>query len=56
LATEDGFDEKGIFEMCKTEMASYKVPKAFVAIGELPATSYGKVIQRQLREYNLGRV
>ena len=42
--------------MCKTEMASYKVPKAFVVIDELPATSYGKVIKRQLREYNLGRV
>jgi|GEM_PF-4729294 acyl-CoA synthetase (AMP-forming)/AMP-acid ligase II len=56
LATEDGFGEKGIFEMCKTEMAPHKVPKAFVAIGEMPATSYGRVIQRQLREYNLGRV
>ena len=33
---------------CKDELASYKVPKRFVQLDELPRTSTGKVVKREL--------
>jgi fatty-acyl-CoA synthase len=33
---------------CKDELASYKVPKHFVQLDELPRTSTGKVVKREL--------
>ena len=36
---------------CKDELASYKVPKRFVQLDELPRTSTGKVIKRELVQH-----
>jgi fatty-acyl-CoA synthase len=36
---------------CKDELASYKVPKRFFKLDELPRTSTGKVIKRDLVKY-----
>ena len=39
LAVEDDSDEKGSFKMCKTELASHKVPKTIVVINKPSATN-----------------
>lgn len=56
LTRQEDFDEAGIVDMCRAELASYKIPKGFVVVAELPRDKQGKVIKRQLRERNQGRV
>ncbi|MDQ2836889.1 MAG: AMP-binding protein [Actinomycetota bacterium] len=44
-------DSHELLEHCRTRLASYKVPKTLVFLDELPRSSVGKVLRRQLREY-----
>ncbi len=34
---------------CRRTLAGYKVPRRYVALGELPRNAYGKVLKRELR-------
>jgi len=38
---------------CRQNLANYKVPKTLVALNALPLNPSGKVLKRQLREYDL---
>ena len=50
---EISVDEKEIIQYCKEGIAGYKVPKKVVILKELPKTSSGKFLKRDLRvEYN----
>jgi fatty-acyl-CoA synthase len=40
--------EDDVISNCKEELASYKVPKRVEVLGELPRTSTGKVLKREL--------
>jgi fatty-acyl-CoA synthase len=40
--------EDDVIAACKDELASYKVPKRIKIVGELPRTSTGKVLKREL--------
>ncbi len=43
-------DEAALRTHCKAQLASYKVPRGFFAIAEMPKNSAGKVVKARLRE------
>jgi len=48
-APEAELKEADLAEHCKAELTSYKRPKAFRSLSELPVTAYGKVDKKALR-------
>jgi fatty-acyl-CoA synthase len=42
--------EDEIFELCKKELAGFKVPKAVIVLESLPKTPTGKILKRDLRK------
>ncbi|HEX2239731.1 MAG TPA: AMP-binding protein [Actinomycetota bacterium] len=40
--------EQEVIDVCKRELASYKVPRKVIVLDELPRTSTGKVLKREL--------
>jgi len=34
---------------CRAQLAAYKVPRRFVVVDELPRSSVGKILRRELR-------
>ena len=42
--------EQEIIDFCKQYLASYKKPKSVDFVDELPKSSYGKILKRELRE------
>jgi long-chain acyl-CoA synthetase len=47
---EKGLDEKGLKAFLKTSLASYKVPKEYILLDELPKAPTGKPLKRELRK------
>lgn len=49
---DDGhtFDERALRTFCRTQIASYKVPRRVYAVQELPKGPTGKVLRRALRD------
>jgi long-chain acyl-CoA synthetase len=45
----DTLSEQEIIEHCRKSLASYKVPKVVQFYPELPKTSVGKILRRELR-------
>ena len=45
-----GGDPQGLETWCRSQMASFKKPKRYVFISELPKNNYGKVVKTTLRE------
>ena len=43
-------DPERVREHCATRMASYKKPKEVVVLPDLPLSTYGKVLKRELRQ------
>ncbi|MEW9110839.1 class I adenylate-forming enzyme family protein [Cytobacillus gottheilii] len=43
-------DENELLLLCKDHLASYKKPKQIHIVKELPKSSYGKILKRELRE------
>lgn len=41
-----------LLELCKNHLASYKKPKEIHLVEQLPKSSYGKILKRELREMN----
>jgi long-chain acyl-CoA synthetase len=42
-------DEEAILELCRKELAAYKVPRAVQFVADLPKTSTGKIMRRELK-------
>lgn len=42
-------DEAALDAHCREQLASYKVPRRFVIVDELPRSSVGKILRRELR-------
>jgi long-chain acyl-CoA synthetase len=42
-------DADSILDLCRRELAAYKVPRAVQFVADLPKTSTGKVMRRQLK-------
>jgi acyl-coenzyme A synthetase/AMP-(fatty) acid ligase len=47
IVTENGLDAGELEAMCRTQLASFKIPRAFIRLDALPRTALGK-IQRHL--------
>jgi len=47
--------EPELIEYCKANMAAYKYPRSIEFIDELPKTSTGKILRRELRDVGSGR-
>ncbi|HEY4280186.1 MAG TPA: AMP-binding protein [Conexibacter sp.] len=51
VVTRDGFaDDAALIAHCRTRLAGYKTPKQVVFAAELPRTSTGKLLRRELRQ------
>jgi long-chain acyl-CoA synthetase len=42
-------DEAGVLELCRRELAAYKIPRAIRFVPDLPKTSTGKIMRRELK-------
>jgi long-chain acyl-CoA synthetase len=42
-------DAASILDLCRRELAAYKVPRAIQFVPDLPKTSTGKIMRRELR-------
>lgn len=47
---ENACDEAALEEWCRSQIASFKKPKQYVFVPDLPKNSYGKVLKTSLRE------
>jgi long-chain acyl-CoA synthetase len=43
-------DAEDIIALCRKELAAYKVPRAVQFVSDLPKTSTGKIMRRELRK------
>ena len=50
VTTRGPIDEAALRAHCKAQLASYKVPRGFFAIADMPKNSAGKVVKARLRE------
>ncbi len=50
VTTRGPLDEAALRAHCKAQLASYKVPRGFFAIADMPKNSAGKVVKALLRE------
>ncbi|MGA9846766.1 MAG: hypothetical protein WBQ45_03900 [Roseiarcus sp.] len=39
-----------MFALCRAELAAYKAPRAIQFVADLPKTSTGKIMRRELRK------
>ncbi len=42
-------DREGILDLCRRELAAYKVPREVLFVADLPKTSTGKIMRRELK-------
>jgi long-chain acyl-CoA synthetase len=42
-------DAESILDLCRKELAAYKVPRAVQLVADLPKTSTGKIMRRELK-------
>ena len=49
VKTDESLTEGDIREFCRERLAGYKVPRQIVFIDELPKSSVGKILRRELK-------
>ena len=42
-------DPDGIISLCREQLAAYKVPRSVQFVSDLPRTSTGKIMRRELK-------
>jgi acyl-CoA synthetase (AMP-forming)/AMP-acid ligase II len=50
FVTSQALDRDTLRDFCKQQLASYKVPKLFYTVSEMPKTSVGKIDKKAIRE------
>lgn len=50
IIAEGNTDKDSLIAYCKTELASYKIPKSIVFMEDFPRDVVGKILKRELRE------
>jgi len=53
---DENLTVKEVQEYCRSHLTGYKVPKQVEFRDELPKTNVGKVLRRQLRDEELGKI
>ncbi|MED2930542.1 2-succinylbenzoate-CoA ligase, partial [Bacillus swezeyi] len=48
LVVNEPVDEQELFRFCRERLASYKVPKAFHVVGQLPRNASNKLMRHKL--------
>lgn len=43
-----------LIELCKENLASFKKPKEVLIVNELPKSSYGKILKREMKQLHVG--
>src|SRR5207253_2897655 len=49
IVSKDGFDAGALEQVCRTQLASFKVPRAFERVESIPRTALGKVQKHLLK-------
>ena len=49
LVVDGEIDQQALIEFCRTQLTAYKVPKQIVIQSELPKSTVGKILRRELR-------
>ena len=49
VKTDDAITETDVIEYCRPRLAAYKVPKQIEFMSELPKSTVGKILRRELR-------
>jgi len=50
LKEQAKYDKAGILNLCKQKLASYKRPKEFIVLDELPKNALQKILKKELRK------
>ncbi|WP_286263750.1 AMP-binding protein [Thalassotalea atypica] len=50
ITVESDVDAEQVIEHCRTSLTGYKVPKKVVILDELPKSTVGKILRRELRQ------
>ncbi|NRA59717.1 MAG: AMP-binding protein [Psychrobium sp.] len=50
ITVEGQLDEDELIAYCKEQLTGYKVPKKLVVLSELPKSTVGKILRRELRQ------
>ena len=47
-------DAEDILALCRRELSAYKVPRAVQFVADVPKTSTGKIMRRELKTLDVG--
>lgn len=50
VSRDDNVKEEDVINFCRAELTAYKVPKQVVFLDELPKSTVGKILRRELRD------
>nr|WP_136252554.1 AMP-binding protein [Ningiella ruwaisensis] len=50
VTVNDEYDEQAVLEHCKAHLTNYKLPKEIHVLDELPKSTVGKILRRELRK------
>jgi long-chain acyl-CoA synthetase len=50
LKKGESSDEASLIEYCREHLAPYKIPKIIEFVEEIPKSTVGKILRRELRE------
>ncbi len=51
VKTDDSITQEDVIKHCRGRLAAYKIPREVVFINELPKSTVGKLLRRELRNY-----
>lgn len=51
VKTDDSITQEDVINFCRKRLAGYKIPREVVFIDELPKSTVGKLLRRELRNY-----
>jgi len=51
VKTDDSITQEDVIKHCRSRLAAYKIPREVVFIDELPKSTVGKLLRRELRNY-----
>lgn len=51
VKAEQNISEQNVIDFCRKSLAAYKIPREVVFINELPKSTVGKLLRRELRNY-----
>ena len=50
LLLKEQIDEQQVTDYCRENLSAYKVPKSIIFMEQLPKSTVGKILRRELRQ------